>query len=104
MLAAIAVEREGQDPLIPETLAESRYLYIMELEDGVVSAVLPLADEQDAVRIIEEQGCRALICGQIGSDARQALRRLEVQCFDGYLYRVQQVRRLLYTGVLPGIK
>ena len=104
MLAAIAVEKEGLDSLIPETLAQSRFLYIMELEDGVVSAMLPMACEQDAVRVISEQGCRALICGQIGAEARKALRRLEIQCFDGYLYRVQQVRRLLYTGVLPGIK
>lgn len=104
MLAAIAVEQEGPDPLIPETLAQSRYLYIMELEDGVVTAVLPVADEQDAVRIIGEQGCRALICGQIGKAPREDLRRMEIQCFDGYLYHVQQVRRLLYTGVLPGIK
>lgn len=103
MLAAIAVEQAGADPLIPETLAKARCLYIMELEDGVLSAVLPLAHEQDAVRIIGEQGCRALICGQIGADAREALRCLGVHCFDGYLYRVQQVRRLLYTGVLPVI-
>ncbi|MBR2782668.1 MAG: hypothetical protein IKD93_00500 [Firmicutes bacterium] len=103
MLAAIAVEGIGPDPLIPEKLDQARALYIMELEDGRVGETLPVSGEGEAARLAAERGCRALICGQIGPDARQALREREVLCFDGYLYRVSQVRRMLYTGVMPGI-
>lgn len=104
MLAAIATEQAGPEALVPETLAEAKYLQIIELEDGTVSAVLPLTGEESAVRALLERGCRALITGQISSGPRELLRRQDVLCFDGYLYQAQQVRRLLYTGVLPGIK
>ena len=101
MLAAVAVEQEGLEALIPETLAEARYLYFIELEDGEVQEALPISGEDGAVQALAARQCRALICGQISPAARQALRQLEVLCFDGYLYQARQVRRLLYTGVLP---
>ena len=104
MLAAIAVEREGMDAVIPETLDAARYLYMQELDDGSVCEELQVAGEAEMARAVISRGCRALICGHISPDTREALREQDVLCFDGYLYQAQQVRRLLYTGVLPGIK
>lgn len=104
MLAAIAVEKEGLDAVVPETLAAAGFIYIMELEDGEVQAVLAVDGEEQALRTVTEHGCRALICGQLSESARELLRQREVLCYDGYLYQAQQVRRLLYTGVLPCLK
>ena len=104
MLAAIAVEREELDAVIPETLDAARCLYVQELDDGSVCEQLPVTGEADILQAVISRGCRALICGQISPETREALREQDVLCFDGYLYQAQQVRRLLYTGVLPGIK
>ena len=104
MLAAIAVEREGLDAVIPETLDAARYLYVQELDDGSVCEELQVSGEADILWAIVSRGCRALICGQTSPDIRERLREKDILCFDGYLYQAQQVRRLLYTGVLPGIK
>lgn len=101
MLAAIAVEKEGLDSPIPETLAEAGFLYIMELDDGEIKAALPMVGVEQILPTLREYGCRALIAGQIGDETRRALREMDVLCYDGYLYQVRQVRRLLYTGVLP---
>lgn len=104
MLAAIAVEREGLGAVIPETLDAARYLYVQELDDGSICAELQVSGEADIAQAVISRGCRALICGQISQQTRESLRDKEVLCFDGYLYQARQVRRLLYTGVLPGIK
>ncbi|MBO7667871.1 MAG: hypothetical protein J6T26_05355 [Firmicutes bacterium] len=101
MLAAIAVEQEGLDSVIPETLAEAGFLYIMELDDGEIKAALPVVGVGQILQSVGENGCRALIAGQIDEATRQALRDIDVLCYEGYLYRAGQVRRLLYTGVLP---
>ena len=104
MLAAIAVMTADPDSQIPETLNEARYVQIIELEDGSTQYGQAVSREDDVLQLITEHGCRALICGQISPPVRQSLREKDVLCFDGYLYQAQQVRRLLYTGVLPGIK
>ena len=104
MLAAIAVEREGMDAVIPETLDAARYLYVLELDDGSVCKELQVTGEDAILQAVAFHSCRALICGQISPETRERLREKDVLCFDGYLYQAQQVRRLLYTGVLPGIK
>lgn len=104
MLAAIAVREGDVHSVIPETLAEAGFLLVQELEDGSVLSCRPVAGEGDAVEAASKAGCRALICGQISPQGLSLLQQRHILCYEGYLYQARQVRRLLYTGVLPVIK
>ena len=65
MLAAIAAMTADGDSPIPETLAEARYIQIIELEDGSSRGGAHVNSEDDILRLVADHGCRALICGQI---------------------------------------
>jgi len=105
-IAVATMDRESK-AMIPETLAEAKYLFIVETDDFAVKEILPAVPPDQDIRFAEqtvERGCEAIICGEIDEQAFEILAGEGVTRYLGAGQNASGSLKLMQARQLPLIR